>query len=172
MGKVCPRCTEYKPYTEYNKNNFKRDGFQNYCRSCSRKSFQDSYKGNKEYYKNRNNALRRSVRGKLKDFLKDKECCDCHIRDYRVLEFDHLKNKRDCVSTLYRTGRCWKTVLAEIQKCEIVCANCHRIRTYNRMHKCWRKDGVSSSGKMTVFETVDLGSIPSTPTINHNALIV
>ena len=58
-------------------------------------------------------------------------CTDCGETDPVVLEFDHLRDK------VFNIGkglvnRSWESVLAEIEKCEIVCANCHRHRTYRR----------------------------------------
>jgi hypothetical protein len=48
-----------------------------------------------------------------------------------VLEFDHRDRttKRHDVSTLVRKKFSWSTILAEINKCDVVCANCHRRRT-------------------------------------------
>ncbi len=48
-----------------------------------------------------------------------------------VLEFDHLRDKRfDIGASLpYRN---WQSILDEIAKCEVVCANCHRRRTARR----------------------------------------
>lgn len=64
------------------------------------------------------------------DYLRSKRCVDCGNNDIRVLEFDHKEglDKIDNVGNmLYRN--CWKTILKEIDKCEIRCANCHRIKT-------------------------------------------
>ena len=48
-----------------------------------------------------------------------------------VLEFDHLRDKSFAIGTaLTRYG--WDKILAEIAKCEVVCANCHRRRTARR----------------------------------------
>jgi hypothetical protein len=33
------------------------------------------------------------------------------------------------VSLLLSLGHCWETILEEIKKCEVRCANCHRRRT-------------------------------------------
>ena len=46
-----------------------------------------------------------------------------------VLEFDHLRDKRFNIGAAlpYRN---WAELLAEIEKCEVVCANCHRRRTF------------------------------------------
>lgn len=60
-------------------------------------------------------------------------CADCGYRDNpAALEFDHVENNKESnVSRLL--GATWIRVQAEIDKCEVVCANCHRIRTVNRI---------------------------------------
>lgn len=61
-------------------------------------------------------------------------CADCGYRDHTAaLDFDHLEGttKLANVSRLIRL-RSWPVVLEEIAKCDVVCSNCHRIRTYNR----------------------------------------
>jgi hypothetical protein len=54
-------------------------------------------------------------------------CTDCGEADPVVLEFDHLGGKDFNLST--GGSRSLTLVIAEIQKCEVVCANCHRRRT-------------------------------------------
>jgi len=69
------------------------------------------------------------------EFLQDKQCCDCKIKDYRVFEFDHREGtqKKDNIANLmYRYN--WQIVLEEINKCDIRCANCHRIKTGIQFH--------------------------------------
>ena len=58
-------------------------------------------------------------------------CVDCGERDPVVLEFDHLRDKRLAISSQLH-GRNWQTILDEIEKCEVLCANCHRRRTARR----------------------------------------
>lgn len=58
-------------------------------------------------------------------------CTDCGWSGWaRGLDWDHVKGtKSRGIATLIANGRPWKEVAAEIAKCEVVCANCHRIRT-------------------------------------------
>ena len=58
-------------------------------------------------------------------------CVDCGETDPIVLEFDHLRDKRFEISEALH-GRTWQSILDEIEKCEVVCANCHRRRTAHR----------------------------------------
>lgn len=75
----------------------------------------------------------RVEKAKLIDDLKRSGCVDCGNVDIRVLDFDHVRGtKLTGVSMLvgYRIER----ILAEIAKCEVRCANCHRIKTWERKH--------------------------------------
>jgi hypothetical protein len=63
-------------------------------------------------------------------YLLERPCVDCGETDPLVLQFDHVRDsKRDAVTPLVRRGCSWATVLEEIAKCEVRCANCHRRRT-------------------------------------------
>ena len=60
-------------------------------------------------------------------------CVDCGINNHILLDFDHLKDKKYNISRMIHDGFSWAAIKKEIAKCEVVCANCHRIRTYNRL---------------------------------------
>jgi hypothetical protein len=60
-------------------------------------------------------------------------CADCGYKSHPVaLDFDHVRGVKRCKVSNMWWGHRWDRVLEEIEKCEVVCANCHRIRTYNR----------------------------------------
>ena len=69
----------------------------------------------------------------LRDLKTSTPCIDCKINyPYYVMDFDHVRgvkhaNVMELVSTLSK-----KRIDEEIAKCEIVCSNCHRIRTHMR----------------------------------------
>lgn len=60
-------------------------------------------------------------------------CADCGIRNHIVLDFDHIRDKKYNVSRMIHDGFSWAAIKKEIAKCEVVCANCHRLRTHNRL---------------------------------------
>lgn len=72
----------------------------------------------------------RSVVAKIKE---DSGCVDCNQKyPYFVLDFDHVRGtKKDGVAQLITWGTL-EEIYEEIDKCDIVCANCHRVRTQNR----------------------------------------
>ena len=101
----------------------------------------DDMKAAKRRYYDKNKALclskskqARFEREQAAIKAKDKPCTDCGERyPYYVMQFDHINNDKIAeVSHLIRTAGI-KRVLAEIEKCEVVCANCHAKRTYQRL---------------------------------------
>ena len=67
---------------------------------------------------------------------KDRPCADCgHRYPYYVMDFDHIgsNDKLDNIAAMAGRRHSVAGVLAEIAKCEVVCANCHSIRTFARL---------------------------------------
>jgi protein-arginine kinase activator protein McsA len=135
--KVCTICKIQKETSEFNRNKIRSDGLNNICRQCSNKRSRLYYQENREDHK-KNMAIRKKRnreinQKKLLDILIGRMCSDCGTKDYRVFEFDHVSgDKVNNISQLIAEGYSWKVVTSEIEKCEVVCANCHRIRTFTR----------------------------------------
>jgi len=72
--------------------------------------------------------------GRLLDRLRDRPCVDCGGRfPACAMDFDHLDGARKTIGVTRLVGRAGTAaILAEAAKCDIVCANCHRERTYRR----------------------------------------
>ena len=98
------------------------------------------YKNKKDLYEAQKRH-RIKVREKLFEFLLDKKCVDCGEKDPIVLEFDHLipNSKFKTVAKMMSGHYSWASVLKEIGKCEIRCANCHRRKTYWQLNNLGRK---------------------------------
>lgn len=62
-------------------------------------------------------------------------CLDCGWRKWpRGLDWDHVMgDKISDISKLIANGRSWAEIRREIGKCDLVCANCHRIRPIERL---------------------------------------
>ena len=89
--------------------------------------------GNRERHNKNNGGYSRQIflrnREYVLNVLRANPCADCGTRDHRVLEFDHVRGKKlGNISNMVK-GYSIARIQAEIDKCEIVCANCHRIRT-------------------------------------------
>jgi hypothetical protein len=69
------------------------------------------------------------------DALKmERGCDDCGWNDWaRGLDWDHVRDDKIAnIATLIANGHAWSEVTAEMEKCDLTCANCHRIRTAQR----------------------------------------
>lgn len=106
-----------------------------YCRACRADYKRAHYDANKARYKANAKAyvtrLAEERTAWLLDYFEAHPCVDCGENDPVVLEFDHLGDKRFGISRGVRDKN-WDLFLAEIAKCEVVCANCHRLRTAYR----------------------------------------
>jgi len=74
--------------------------------------------------------VRQDSRARLLEYLASHPCVDCGWSDPLGLDFDHVRGtKRAEVTVLASQGCAWRTVVAEIAKCEVRCVNCHQRRT-------------------------------------------
>lgn len=66
---------------------------------------------------------------------KSRGCVDCGITNLEhpeIFDFDHTSDDKTANVAAFATKGTIADLLAEIAKCEVVCANCHRIRTFQR----------------------------------------
>jgi hypothetical protein len=118
--KRCPRCGEVKPFDAFAVRRGR--GWQSYCEVCRR-----------EYQSGRPRII--SAKRLVWELKDNQPCKDCNVQ-YRhyVLDFDHRPGEKKLanVNVLVKRGATREIILAEIAKCDLVCANCHRIRTWKR----------------------------------------
>lgn len=137
--KICRSCNTSKVFSEFNKNSSRKDGLSNKCKVCNKAYLREHYLNNKEYYVEKR---RRNYKKYTKDFysfLSGKSCKVCGIDDIRVLEFDHLTDKSFNISAKIGSMPL-HNLMREIDKCDILCANCHRIKTAEQLN--WFKSSL------------------------------
>jgi len=133
MKKICSKCKDEKEIDEFSKNKSRKDGHNNYCKECMRSH-------SKKYYSENNEKMRKQIsignkrridenRKKIFEYKSTHSCVDCGEDDPIVLQFDHLNNKKYQLSTMTNGGYSWETIMKEIKKCDVRCANCHMRRT-------------------------------------------
>jgi hypothetical protein len=85
------------------------------------------------------------VREMLDGIKLERGCADCGYRAAaEAMDFDHVKGiKRLTLSTMAIRVVNMKAILEELEKCEVVCANCHRIRTKARRIGKWKSQFVA-----------------------------
>lgn len=81
-------------------------------------------------------ARRYQIRKDKIDILKSVPCMDCGITyPPHVMDFDHVRGEKLFeIGLALSRNKAMPKILLEIEKCDVVCSNCHRIRTYNRRH--------------------------------------
>ncbi len=110
---------------------------QDQCKACRKVTDRQTYlrrsEEQRERYRQWNRLnMERNVRLTY-EYLLEHPCVDCGEADPIVLEFDHVSGeKRGNIGDMIGSGRTWKRLLIEIEKCEVRCANCHRRVTARR----------------------------------------
>jgi len=112
---LCYKCYNVYNLTEKAKIN------SNFCKNCDNNKSKEYSISNRQF---------------VYDLVKNKGCTDCKENNPIVLEFDHQRDKQYNISNMMSMSR--NKIISEINKCEIVCANCHRIRTAKQQN--WYKD--------------------------------
>ena len=92
--------------------------------------------------KAKNRFYKQTYRGKVRRIIqgiKSQPCMDCGIQyPFYVMQFDHRPDEEKTFNIGPSVGSySLETILEEIAKCDVVCANCHAFRTYDR--KKWDK---------------------------------
>jgi hypothetical protein len=120
---------------EFNKNAARRDGRHSICRACRAEYDHERYK--RVAGKNISPRPHKLEHGRtewLRGLKEGKPCTDCGgLFAYQVLQWDHrpgLDKLGDVSADFWSRSR--DAILAEIAKCDLVCTNCHAIRTFER----------------------------------------
>lgn len=138
--KYCNDCKQMKVEVDFSKNRLKHDGLSTYCKLCNgvrQKRYYRDPKFNEQYKRGiqLSKRLRRQALHARVAELKSVPCVDCKRTFPPVaMDFDHLPGfeKEANVAVLVAEGASLEKVLREVEKCEVVCACCHRIRTDRR----------------------------------------
>jgi hypothetical protein len=108
------------------------DGYQHWCRLC----FRDYFEARGDRHRAQSRAAlrerKRRARAFITEYLRTHLCVDCGEGDLVVLDFDHLGHKLELVSALVHQGAPRARIEAEVARCEVRCANCHRRVTARR----------------------------------------
>jgi hypothetical protein len=119
------------PGSAFARNRARQDGLQSLCRKCRKPTLAANYQQHREARIQGNLTSRRAraddCRAELWAYLLAHPCEMCGEGDPVVLEFHHANaDKEQTVSHLARLGYLWQTIVKEIEKCAVLCANCHR----------------------------------------------
>jgi hypothetical protein len=127
--KVCTGCGLEKDISEFS---WSIHGIKMHprCKSCRSKERSERYERNKEaelaYKWDRQQRKREEARAFVEEYKRNHPCMDCRTTDTMVLSFDHVRGKKKMdISQMVNQGYSLEAIQAEIEKCEVVCLNCH-----------------------------------------------
>lgn len=126
--KICRTCKIEKSIDDFLWRNKKKGLKHNECSLCYKITRKKSYDNNKEYYYNKNKVKRNKTSEWYEEFKKDKKCLFCDEDESVCLDFHHINDETkdfNLANMRYSTYSINK-IKKEIDKCIIVCSNCHR----------------------------------------------
>ena len=126
--KICTKCGKELPLTEFNFRDKSKGTYRAMCKECLHKRKNELYQTKyKERYRDKLRDNKKKHRELIRQKIKELKSCGCAIcgeKDECCLDFHHLYEKD------FNIGNCRDitidTLLKEIQKCIVLCANCHR----------------------------------------------
>lgn len=124
----CSRCGEEKPETQFSfRDKVKGVRFKE-CKTCIRDRQRAHYKANPEQYRERNKRWIERRRAFIRK-AKEVPCARCgQSFAHFAMDFHHREEetKDGVIGNLINEGVSWARLKAEIAKCDVVCAVCHR----------------------------------------------
>ena len=133
--RTCSVCGDDKKLEAFGFRNLAAGRRHRACKTCVAAYGRQHYDANRLEYISRNNkrsrALTYTLREQVWQYIAGRACVDCSEADPVVLDFDHVDptEKRQTIYRLVHQAYSWNAILAEIEKCEVRCANCHRRHT-------------------------------------------
>ena len=124
--RICTKCKYEKEISDFHKSKSRKDGLSVWCKECQKEHKKQHYTSYKEKYLS-NNYERRKWFYDLKRELK---CERCGFNHPAALDFHHRDEEEKIfnISKQYHGNpNMREEILKEIAKCEVLCANCHRI---------------------------------------------
>jgi hypothetical protein len=123
---ICAKCKNEYPFTLEHFGKHKVRGLDTYCKTCRRETTKANYYANKEMWNattRRHKKLQRERINEIKDSL---SCLKCGENRNHLLDFHHTdpSQKDFQISQGERYG--WERIKQEIDKCIVLCSNCHR----------------------------------------------
>lgn len=141
--KRCSRCGGEKPLSEFH---FRPDRLtpMPHCKPCQNEYCREHYRANVGAYITKAKRAKQRDRAWYDDMKSKLRCEKCGEDDPACLDFHHNGNGKDAAVSvmLYRTGR--KKLIKEIEKCSVLCANCHR-----KLHRDLRAGSTNGTVHLT-----------------------
>lgn len=129
--KMCTKCRFLKPLGDFSFKNKKTGKLHSNCRTCQKVMKDSHYHRNKLSYISKARKHKDKYRVEWRNFKLSLKCFVCGENHPATLDFHHPEDtKENNVSTLVKNGVSWPKLVKEIEKCTVLCSNCHRKHHY------------------------------------------
>lgn len=123
--KICIKCLSKKSLNCFYKNKSKKDGLQDYCKDCKKEQDKKSWSKNGEKWSSHYNQKRIEALKLVNDYKKERHCEKCLNKKWYSLDFHHLDPSIKEFNISNGIGYSKENLFNEIEKCIILCKNCH-----------------------------------------------
>jgi len=130
--KICPYCKEEKPITDFAFINRAKQVYAYDCKECHKKFRKSYYERNKEKELARSKKKTNDQKNWYRDLKESLSCSVCGENHPATIQFHHKdpKEKEGTIALLIVGGYSREKILKEMEKCTILCANCHAKEHY------------------------------------------
>jgi hypothetical protein len=140
--KVCTECHLELPIDQFSTNKQKKDGLNYKCKECQKRYFKQHYQNNKQYYVDKAAEQTKKFLDKIEIVKQERlknGCSVCGMYHPAVMDFHHLDpNKKEFTIAKSRT-KSESKFLEELDKCVVLCSNCHRILHWRERNNVEKK---------------------------------
>lgn len=139
MKIICIACRENKDETFFSFKNKQTGKRSTRCKSCHKEYAKTHYERNKAVYKQRARKSTVVYRKEISDFLTkiklSSKCHECGENHPATLDFHHIDDSTKDFNISVPQGRNIEKIKKEIDKCLILCSNCHRKLHWSEKYK-------------------------------------
>lgn len=131
MRKTCCRCKKSRDVKFFKSNAKKKDGLQGQCIDCQKEYRREHYLKNRQKYIDKAAVWRTEFREWWREYKKQFSCSKCGEDHPACIQFHHHNDDKE-FNIAELVGASKEKLLKEIDKCTVLCANCHFKLHYER----------------------------------------
>jgi hypothetical protein len=137
--KQCNKCKQELSFSEFHKNSRKKDGYQDYCKSCKKEYDKKQWVKHSDKWKPHYASKAQETRNWFNELRANESCAKCGDDRYYVIDYHHTNPAEKDIEVTQALKYSRKKVLNEIKKCVPLCSNCHR-----EFHHLERVEGITT----------------------------
>jgi len=133
--KHCTRCKLVLPSSSFTARKDRPGQYQTMCIPCNRAYQKEHYRKNRADYISKAASYKETIKDRIREIKSSTPCVDCGNRyHFSQMDFDHLDEDDKSFALSRSMDHSWRAIEQEMAKCDLLCANCHRLRTFKRTH--------------------------------------